>query len=189
MPDRRINLLTGRFYSCRIVAQHRDVVAFRDEKPGGELHIALGAPQIVEETLHPRDAASDSAKRERRYAFQAPLHVAGYVVKNGLNVAPPEGRVHFLDQSFVLFTHGLKIPLWGDYTPTLASGDFPVCEFDQLIAAAAHANGNVAQGFALKTQAWRLIVVGTAQAAEFAVGHLLEILNRVLELLDGVLRG
>jgi hypothetical protein len=60
----------------------------------------------------------------------------------------------------------------------LPVGDSPIREFQELRAATAHLDSDVAQGGALDLQTGRLSMIGTAHCFEFALGMLLKFLYR-----------
>ena len=62
----------------------------------------------------------------------------------------------------------------------LTRGDLFVCQADQLLAAAAQLDINVAQRGALKAQPRSLMMIRTAQIADFTRGVLLEFLHPLL---------
>jgi hypothetical protein len=58
----------------------------------------------------------------------------------------------------------------------LPVGDSPVCEFQELRAAAAHLDGNVAQSGALELDTGRLSMIRATDRLQFLGGSLLEFL-------------
>jgi hypothetical protein len=77
-----------------------------------------------------------------------------------------------------MLTHGGSVPAL-NRDPEGAGGSAvgygAVGDFDELVAAAAHLDGDVAEGGSLEFEAGGLAMVGAAEVANFALGSFLEL--------------
>jgi hypothetical protein len=69
----------------------------------------------------------------------------------------------------------------GQTVDGLTTRDFLIRQRDQLLAAAAHLNGNGLQRVSLEAQLGGLAVIGTADVLDLARGPFLEIVDRMHE--------